>query len=142
MNVDIEQRVKKAAHVFRSTLDAADKSKLPVPFQRFPRGSCGAASEVLGHYLRAMCEVELIYVCGNRGSPSTGSWLSHAWLENDGLIIDVTADQFDESLPRVVVTRDRSWHNQFIEQQRHPIEPDEQWWSMYGAPVLSLIPRI
>jgi hypothetical protein len=43
---------------------------------------------------------------------------SHFWLEVGGYIVDITADQFDESLDPVIVTRDRTWHDQFQFQTR------------------------
>lgn len=48
-----------------------------------------------------------MYVWGMLGEQS------HAWLEYDGLIIDITADQFDEVSEPIIVTSDRSWHSQF-----------------------------
>ena len=35
---------------------------------------------------------------------------SHAWLEKDGLIIDITADQFSDIHSEVIITKDHTWH--------------------------------
>jgi len=68
--------------------------------------------------LNALIEEELgssgQYVGGLRAVDRT----SHAWLELDGFIVDVTADQFPDASQPVVVTRDRSWHKQFEENTR------------------------
>ena len=44
---------------------------------------------------------------------------SHAWLEVGGFLIDITADQFCDRHEPVIVTLDRSWHDQFQSQTRH-----------------------
>ncbi|MER5866159.1 hypothetical protein [Kitasatospora sp. NPDC002040] len=45
----------------------------------------------------------------------------HAWLELDGLIMDITADQFDDAPgERAWVTRDRQWHDTFEATVRNP----------------------
>jgi hypothetical protein len=46
----------------------------------------------------------------------------HAWIECDGLIIDLAAGQFPDAPERVMITRDSSWHAQFKEQRRHPAD--------------------
>jgi hypothetical protein len=38
---------------------------------------------------------------------------SHVWIEQNGLIVDVTADQFDDVDDPVIVTRDGAWHSEF-----------------------------
>jgi hypothetical protein len=51
---------------------------------------------------------------------------SHAWLECDGLIADITADQFEDVDEPVIVTRDRSWHAQFVyPEPRYPVRVSE-----------------
>jgi hypothetical protein len=37
--------------------------------------------------------------------------LTHAWVERDGLIIDITADQFVDVAEPVLLTTDRTWHD-------------------------------
>ena len=97
----------------------AERDRLGIPFDRFPRGSCGDASLLLA----------LVYV--NRGIGAAclaglRSGHSHAWVEIGDLIVDITADQFDEGHSAVTITRDRAWHSQFLEQTSRPPElPDE-----------------
>ena len=70
----------------------------------FPHGACGDASELLGQYLR---------------DTGLGSWLyrscntppSHAWIESSPWIVDITADQFEDVAESVIVTMNRSWHD-------------------------------
>ena len=45
---------------------------------------------------------------GERGSMPACS--SHAWLEAEGGVIDITADQFSEMPQRVIVVPHSEWH--------------------------------
>lgn len=84
---------------------AFEQGELSLPsFDEFPRGSCGDASEMLGQFLH---DAGL----GRWYLHSTwfGEW-SHGWIEQAGLIVDITADQFETVADPVLVTRDRAWH--------------------------------
>lgn len=80
-----------------------------VGFGAFPRGSCGDASQLLGRYLSDEGHGEWMYTMGLGPEPRG----THAWVQRGDIIIDITADQFDEIDEAVVVTRDWSWHAQF-----------------------------
>ena len=58
---------------------------------------------------------------------------SDAWQEYDGLIVDITSDQFGR-LP-VLLTRNRYWHNEFDDVDRQTLPTDECWWDSNCAPV-------
>lgn len=75
---------------------------------RFPRGACLISTLVLAQYLQHFdSKNAFLIVSGwNRNT-------SHAWLEYDGYIIDVTADQFPEIKEVVYFTKDRNFHSQF-----------------------------
>lgn len=73
----------------------------------FPVGSCGDASLLLGTYLKDSGLGEWTYHSGSRGQQT------HGWIERDGVIVDITADQFPDVDTEVVVTRGREWHSQF-----------------------------
>ena len=63
-------------------------------FNHFPRGCCGDATDLLGHYL-LVHGIRTKYVCGNYYGEDEGNGQSHAWLLlNDEVIIDITGDQF------------------------------------------------
>jgi hypothetical protein len=85
-------------------------------FSRFPDGCCGDTALSLGCYLVRAGYTDVEYV---------GGWndrrQSHAWTMIGGLVIDITADQFDQ--PGVIVTSERDWHrnNWNIELQRSPV---------------------
>lgn len=77
--------------------------------RNFPRGSCGDASVLLARYLTDHGEPGFCYFCGDRRKPE-GDYGSHGWLQREELIVDITADQFDEIDQRVIVTDRSAWH--------------------------------
>lgn len=105
---DTEQ-IQRLASVFRTAIMQCPRSDL-FSFRNFPRGSCGDTSILLGQYLYEQGQGIWTYASGERVSDD---FQSHAWLEKDGLIVDITADQFDDIDEPVIVTHDGSWHKQF-----------------------------
>lgn len=98
---------------FRKAIIKYGIKKLPISFHEFPMGSCGDASLLLGKYLDEMGLGKFDYVCGELGKQS------HAWLEKDNIIVDITADQFDGVAEEVVVTDNNDFHKRFEEDFRH-----------------------
>jgi hypothetical protein len=91
-----------------------------VAFKRFPNGACGDACDMLGQFLRERHKLKSVYVSANK--PGDGI-RTHAWLEADGLIIDITADQkqFPGNRPGVIVSHDSPFHAGFsVERRRFP----------------------
>jgi hypothetical protein len=80
----------------------------------FPYGACDDTSYLLGEYLWQVGFGEWECISGIRVPYST-----HSWLEQDTVLVDLTADQFDgEDQPAILVTTDRTWHSQFREDRR------------------------
>lgn len=100
--------IRAAAGRFRAAFDRGGLSHNT--FRRFPRGSCGDACELLGEYLRESSLGDWLFCSGLSQTP-TGQMSTHAWLERHDLIVDITADQFGTGQSKVLVTRDRSWHD-------------------------------
>lgn len=93
-----------AAQVVRKAAqEISDEGLLPY-FSPYPKGWCGCASRVLGVWLlHCYPEYKFYYVCGRRGRSF------HAWIENEGTIIDITADQFPGFTEQVcIITREQS----------------------------------
>ena len=107
-------RVTSLAVRFRTAIEKCDPSRLPIGFQKFPRGNCGDAALLLGTFLKET----FTYVVGERGKKGR-TWRSHAWLEADGVIVDITADQFPEIAEPVIVTMHSVWHKKFRQERRH-----------------------
>jgi len=87
-----------------------NRASLPSHMICFPFCRCGVISELLGEYLSA-AGVSSTYVVGTNPSAS------HAWLEVDGLVVDLTADQFAGRPPVFVDLKD-DWYFDWIEQSR------------------------
>lgn len=96
---------------FREAIEACDPKHLTIGLEDFPRGSCGDASLLLGTYLREHGRGDFTYILAERREGD--SWFSHAWVEIDGVLVDITADQFPEIDERVIVCRDSAWHRRF-----------------------------
>src|ERR1700742_3783537 len=111
-DIDIEV-LKTTASKFRKAIEACDKKVLPLWMRDFPRGACGNTSLLLAKYLQHSGFGLFNYVCGNRGEQG------HAWLQKGKLIVDITADQFEEIQESVLVTIDRHWHKQFKVHIKH-----------------------
>jgi hypothetical protein len=122
-------QIREAATAFRAAILRCPRDDLPT-MKNFPRGSCGDTSILLGQYFFDQSLGLWEYASGER-EPDLHS---HAWLERDGLIVDITADQFEGVDEPVMVTRDRDWHAQFVySDARHPAritdyDPGTQSW--------------
>ena len=77
---------------------------------KFPTASCGDTSRLTAEYLRRAGYGDWKLVSGDNGNYEASR--THAWLISDGLILDLTSDQFADGPGRVVVTRDSSWYSQ------------------------------
>lgn len=97
---------------FRKAIEKCPKNLLPISFDLFPLGACGDASLVLAKFLQDNGYDGFDYVCGWKDTQS------HAWLEKDGLIVNITLNQFDDQMPDVVVTSNSKFHHQFTNNQR------------------------
>lgn len=114
MTVD-ELELKKLATRFRKLIVDCQPEELQhqIPsINRFPTGTCGDVSDLLGKYLIDHGYLDVEYVYGMHFQQS------HGWLEIDGVIIDITGDQFSDFDEAIFVSRDRSYHNRFKDQRR------------------------
>jgi hypothetical protein len=115
------------ASVFRSALDAIDRAHWErIYIDRFPHGACGHCAELLAHYLQQRFGITADYVCKEFYDSGDAHETSHAWLEWNGLIIDISGDQF--GWPAVIVTRQSGLHARGEDELRHPFKLDPIWW--------------
>jgi hypothetical protein len=73
----------------------------------------------LAKYLERNGHAGFAYVLGTRNGGS------HAWLGRGALIVDITADQFEDQPRSVIVDTVSNWHASFrldSEDQRHPAD--------------------
>lgn len=118
---------------FRNALECADLGFLPT-LADFPCGSCGDASLLLGQFLRDSGFGDFDYVCGEKFHDNRTQ--THAWLQRDGLIIDITADQFDDVDSPILITNDHAWHSQFVSEVKHVAG-----WEIYDDHTRSTLTR-
>jgi hypothetical protein len=106
---------KQIACAFREQLSRLkDLGELPVGMEHFPAGCCGVVSEMLGDYLRTHHGLDVEYVWGDN------DWGDHAWLECEGVVIDITSDQFQNRPPVFFAAKD-SWYTSWEEALRVPV---------------------
>ena len=82
---------------------------------------------LLGTFLKNHGMVPFRYVCGRREGQS-----HHSWIEAEGVIVDITADQFPEISERVIVTRCSPWHGSF-NREDESLEADYHVWCQQNA---------
>lgn len=104
------KEIKNIAIKFRNAILSIEKDNRPICLRDFPLGSCGDASSLLGKYLEQKGFGKFTYVSSQRISKPEES---HAWIKGDNLIIDITADQFDEINFEVIVAEKSAFHETF-----------------------------
>ena len=100
-------KLEKLARQFRAAIVEGDAEVLPVGLQDFPFGACQDAALLLAKYLGEQECGEFDYVLGQREGHT------HAWLQQGLVMVDVTADQFEDYHGAVWVTVEHGWHSQF-----------------------------
>ena len=104
---------------FRHMIENADRSKLTEDFDNFPFRSGVDASILLAQYLIDLGYGIPTYVRGELYNPRLP--LAHAWLELDGIILDITFDGLFADQPKVIVTEDSQWHEIFKRLDENPV---------------------
>jgi hypothetical protein len=117
VTIQSENRLSLLTDRFATSIATLGQSNLLFSLRKFPLGACGGATLLFARYLYQNGFPLSQYVAGERDDGRT-----HAWIESDGLIIDISAGQFSDAPAQVIITRDSSWHAQFKEQKRHPAD--------------------
>jgi hypothetical protein len=117
----INKELFETASEFRAAILSIPKSEFPwrtsmgAKVSQFPNGCCGDASQLLLAYFHDKLGVKPIYILGENGGVNS-EIVSHAWLEVGHLVIDITADQFNESgynFDGVYVGERTDWYRTF-----------------------------
>ena len=114
MGIDYHQLVD-ACKAVRSAAQKVSNEKKIWYFSPFPRGWCGCVSRVLGAWLSEKYPNEkFYYVCGRRNG-------THAWIEYDEIILDITADQFEDCNEEIIVKPyvESQFHQSFEIESKH-----------------------
>jgi len=111
-------KIKKAATKFRNAIESCSYS-LGISFEAFPKGTCGDVAPLLGTYLNDLGYGEFQYMLGDYGSRKDNSWSSHAWIQSNSLVVDITADQFPDINEKIIVSKTSYWHKQLNGKAQH-----------------------
>lgn len=85
----------------------------------FPRGCCDDATDLFAHHLWKTFGVKTVRADGSYYDDNPENSIWHTWLEVDGIIIDLTADQFPEYKSTYVGEQDK-FHAMFeVERQEY-----------------------
>lgn len=101
------EAIRDLARRFRRAIEQCDRKYLPIAFAEFPVGSCGDASLLLAKFLQQNGYAGFSYISRMRNDRS------HAWLQKNDLVVDITADQFDDQSMPVIVEMASAWHETF-----------------------------
>ena len=112
INCDVNKLIELATR-FRAAIMKCDPKFLIITLRNFPNGACGDAALLLAKYLEDNNCGKFDYVLSYREGKS------HAWLQRDSIIVDITANQFQDQIEPVIVTEDHSWHSQFNIKNKH-----------------------
>lgn len=104
-------RIRECAARVRAALESLTPEELPIGLKWFPRGACGDACLILGAALKDQKLGDFRYVLGL--THRDGGNESHAWLVGEGLIVDITADQFEDGMPTVYAETGSDWHDRW-----------------------------
>jgi hypothetical protein len=121
------------AQQFRTAIQqavATRRNKLIITLHSFPNGACGDASLLLGKHLFEQGHGKFGYVLGERAGHS------HAWLRKGRLVVDITADQFEDFQAPVFVGRSSPWHRSFRGRVEH--EADYDIYDEYTRSILQV----
>ncbi|MBS3906642.1 MAG: hypothetical protein KGZ49_06360 [Syntrophaceae bacterium] len=107
-----EDRIRELAERFREAIQKCDRTELPLSLADYPTGSCSDASMLLGTYFKDNGIDGFILIKGKRGEGN--SLETHYWLEKGDMLVDITADQFQDINEKIVITETSSaWYGTF-----------------------------
>lgn len=124
-----DAEIEAVATHFRAALDRIDRKLWAhIHINNFPRGACGHCAELSARHLHDRFGIVADYVSYNLNRGYGTLEDGHAWLEYNGLLIDISGDQF--GWPAVIVTRTPGpVYSQGRLNIRYPWRLDPQWWS-------------
>lgn len=134
---DVRATLRKIASRCRVVLEETPLPDRDVRLRGFPRGACDVA-DLVGRVVFETTGQLGLYACGQQ-HPSLDPQQSHAWLEVDGLIIDVTYDQFPSTGLAGWVFDNSPWHGQFHDIELRALCLDPRDWAEYPHRTYALL---
>ncbi|USD30057.1 hypothetical protein J8Z24_08305 [Pseudoalteromonas sp. SCSIO 43201] len=112
------EQIERIAREFRYAINEAisESGYVGGELDTFPIASCEVTSQMLGLYLLELGYENVIATFNQRPKrePSEIGSDSHVWLVvNGSVIVDITADQYDDCINEVVVSENSKFHQTF-----------------------------
>lgn len=104
---NLDEALQHAISSFRFALASLPANARTIGLAEFPRGSCGDASDLLGLFLAERGFGQWQWIGAERYDRR---YCSHAWIERDEFIVDITSSQFAEVRQEIVISRFSPWH--------------------------------
>ncbi|MDX9712580.1 MAG: hypothetical protein RBT56_08655 [Ignavibacteriaceae bacterium] len=118
-----EDELREIATDFRQAVEDSDLSEASIGKEAnirvgdFPDSACAEISTVLGIVLTQMHNVTpLVEIVAQIENDKKEWYGTHHWLEHNGIIIDITADQFEMIKDKVIVSDDSQFHKEYGKQ--------------------------
>ena len=137
----IEKKIYDIALSFRSAIIAAKMNRefsIRDRMNCFPRGCCDDSCDLFSYYLENTYGIYTRQANGVYRDSNPYNTTNHAWLVDEkGIIIDITADQFDfvsKSCQGVYVGNENLFYKQLDDRhfmQNYNIEESERLWNDY-----------
>lgn len=138
------------ATIFRNAIINVPKNEFRTSLgsTNFPHACCDDASQLLAAFLSDNGHKKIYRVHGIHGGRNE-ELLTHVWLSYFGLIIDITADQFESyNQPPVIVVFESSFHKTFEVESEEPADfrvkfaNDPDWLSRFGRDYEKVLNKI
>ena len=80
----------------------------------FPNACCEYSSMMLARFLIEKKGYNIADVLIIKGQSTSDIYQLHLWLKVNGVIVDITAGQFNEVEKSIIIDEHGSWHNKFF----------------------------
>jgi hypothetical protein len=103
-------KLKPIARQFRIAMENVEQDKLPVWMQDIKSGSCEYCALLFGTYLIDIGFEPFYCLLAEKQGSSPEEVISHAWLTQEKIILDIAADQISEGNEQIILTRRSKRH--------------------------------
>jgi hypothetical protein len=138
MNID---QLREHAELVRSCIEELQRADDPPSLiKSFPRMGCRISTIAMAISLAENQGADRKLIKGRFGGEQ-----GHAWLQFDGIDIDISANQFDDMKERVIVRRSSEYHSRFSDASLHDyydtINTSSGWKEKWVYPITNLVAK-
>lgn len=120
MTSTIENLLRQRAEELRAYLDGPISGEHLRVLCDFPRGCCKVGSIFFLKWIGDRDGIRSGFGVANAARGPEDSQQTHAWVEVEGYVVDITADQFSDFAQAVFVGRASDWHGAWTGAMRYP----------------------